>query len=681
MSPLTRLRLVRVILMTGVAVRAVFWGAVVALSLLAGAAIVDSFAGLSADARSLLLEITMLAGIIITASLVWRDRRVASLRRVALWVEEQDTMLHFALASAVETGDDGLVATHDSSRWAVTAARRCARAAGVPLLVAVAIMLAMLTLPHGAVARIRAPHPGDALARSTRRSPAASRLTPLIARVIWPAYAMRRDSTIDDPDDVRALIGSTLVIEGVGAAAGIMAVEGRDTVQARARGERWMLSVPVASRPASVRLVDRTYQRLLAIEPIADDAPVVVLITPAHDSVLREAKGRILLSAELADDFGVASAAFEYIVSSGEGETFTFRSGTLGAARPGRVHSTIAASLPLDALGLKPGDIVHVRAVARDANDVSGPGVGESETRALRIARPDEYDSVAVEAAAPGDADRSVISERMLIELAQALDRRSAALPRDTVVGESRGIAVEQKRLRRAVGEIVFTRLGGEPSGEEHTDEDSPTRARTMEALIARADSATNRSTDPIDFEGGESPVVATNKPLLEAYNAMWDASTALELGEPGRALPHMRRALAAIERARQAERLYLRGRPPQVVIDVAKIRLTGKDKGAPSLRSPHASVDSSRVALDARLLRAAELNTRSTAALLDSLLVLRIDALPVAPAFATALSDAVAAVRRNDGAAATLALERARRALDGAPMARDSLSRWGLVP
>ena len=33
--------------------------------------------------------------------------------------------------------------------------------------------------------------------------------------------------------------------------------------------------------------------------------------------------------------------------------------------------------------------------------------------------------------------------------------------------------------------------------------------------------------------------MVAVNKPLLEAYNAMWDAQTELETGEPERALPH----------------------------------------------------------------------------------------------------------------------------------------------
>jgi hypothetical protein len=302
-----------------------------------------------------------------------------------------------------------------------------------------------------------------------------------------------------------------------------------------------------------------------------DELPSVVLIAPAHDSVLRTPTGRIGLSADATDDLGLVSAAFEYIISSGEGETFKFASGTIGAVKPSGRHAAIASSISIDSLALKPGDIVHLRAVARDANNVSGPGIGVSETRSIRIARRDEYDSVAVDAAGPADEEKSVISQRMLIILAEALEKRRPSLRRDTVVSESRRIAADQKRLRRTVGDIVFTRLGGDPSGEEHSDEESPSRAKTMAEMLARADSATNRTNDPIDFEGGESPVVAVNKPLLEAYNAMWSAGTELEIGEPGRALPHMRRALAAIQKARQAERLYLRGAAPQVVIDVSK--------------------------------------------------------------------------------------------------------------
>jgi hypothetical protein len=680
MSILAHVRAVRAVLATGVALRAIVWGMLAVMTLMIGAALIDLVAPLTVETRTTILSIAVAAGIATTATLAWRDRRVLSLERVALWIEERFPSLEFRLATAVETSDSHIVAGVAADHWRTTAVRRAARAIRAPLAALILAGAVVFVLPTGAVARVRAPHRGDSLDRASRRSIAASRLLPLVADIVPPPYSGQRSTTVEEPSDVRALVGSTITLRGRGSGDGIVARRDSGSTAATTENGRWSITLQVGARPSAVRLIDRGFQRIVAIEPIADLPPVVSLLAPMRDSVLRTPTGRIPLSADANDDFGIASAAFEYIVSSGEGETFKFRSGTLGAARPNAKRMTINAALMLASLELKPGDIVHLRAVARDANTVSGPAVGSSETRTIRIARHDEYDSVAVEAAAPSDEEKSVISERMLIMLAEALEKTRPKIKRDSVVSESRSIAADQKRLRRTVGEIVFTRLGGE-SGEEHSDEDSPARAKSMQDMLARADSATNRTTDPIDFGGGESPVVAVNKPLLEAYNAMWDASTELEVAEPGLALPHMRRALAAIQRARAAERVYLRGRPPQVVVDISKARLQGKDKGTSSARRANTGADSATLRRIDRFANIVELAARNTSAAIDSLLVFRIDALADAPPFAAAIGDATNAMRRGQSAAATEALARARRLLAGAPIARDSLARWGVIP
>jgi hypothetical protein len=674
--------MVRGWLMTGIVVRGLALGIAAAVSVVVGAAAVDLFVPLPLALRHVLLALAIVTGPCVGVAVVWRDRTVLSLRRVALWLEERMPSIEYRLITALEMGDQRILNGTPSDRWTSIARRRGARVLRVPLAAAVGALLVVFLMPHGAVARIRSPHPGDSLDRPAfgARS-AANRLTPLVADVTPPAYSGVRAATFDDPTDIRTLAGSLITFAGRGSADGVAAVAGKDTLLATARDDRWTIVVHVGAEPLGLRLVDRTYQRIVAVEPIADLAPIVTLRTPPHDSVLRTPSGRIPLVADVTDDYGIATSSFEYIVSSGEGETFKFRSGTLGAVRPNGRSVSLSATLSIDELALKPGDVVHVRAVARDGNTVSGPGLGVSETRSLRIARADEYDSVAVDAAAPSEADKSVISERMLILLAESLEKKRASLSRDVLVGESHAIAVDQRRLRRTVGEIVFTRLGGDPSGEEHKDDDTPARAKTMEGMLARADSATNRSIDPIDFEGGESPVLAVNKPLLEAYNAMWDATTELEVGEPARALPHMRAALVAIQKARQAERIYLRGTPPAVVIDVGAARLKGKDKGSSSLRRPLTSADSATQAQSDRFARDIDLVSRNAAAAVDSLLLLRVDALSGAPAFAAALGDAVDALRHHRANDASAALARARRALAGAPAARDSLSRWSVVP
>ena len=683
MSLASRLRAIRAILATGVALRAIAWGIAAALTLFVGAAAIDMIVPLSLGVRTALLGISAVATIAVAAALVWRDRSVLSIPRVALWVEERFPSLEYGLVTAVETGNDSFAPATNAGEWSSSARQRVLRLLGAPAAVLALAMLVVLVLPGGAVARMRSPRPGDLLDRPALArvfgGGRENRLTPLVAEVAPPAYSGERQSTIEEPTDLRTLEGSQIALRGRGNGDGVVAIVGTDSIAATTRGDRWTVPYRVGNKPAAVRLRDGANERIIAVEPIVDAAPVVALHNPPRDSVLRSPTGRIPLAADVSDDFKIASAAFELIVSSGEGETFTFKSSTLGATQPNAKTTSIAATLSIDSLELKPGDMVHVRAVARDANDVSGPGVGVSETRAIRIARRDEYDSVAVEAAAPTEAEKGVISQRMLIMMAEALQKKKPAMKREPFVGESRTIASDQKKLRKQVGDVVYTRLGGDPNSEDAHDE-SQGHAETMEEMLARADSATN-ITGSLHLHGDESPIVAVNKPLLDAYNAMWDASMHLDLGEVDRALPFMRRALAAIQKARTAERLYLRGTPPRVVIDINKARLTGKDKGSSSSRRALGGMDSTRQRLADRFTRIADLAAREPRAAGDSLLVLRVDALSSAPSFASALSEAANALRDGKSDDATRALARARRAIAGAPAARDTLSRWGIVP
>jgi hypothetical protein len=202
-------------------------------------------------------------------------------------------------------------------------------------------------------------------------------------------------------------------------------------------------------------------------------------------------------------------------------------------------------------------------------------------------------------------------------------------------------------------------------------------------ALLRAADAATRGGDEILDFEGDETPVVAINRPLLEAYNAMWDAGRELEVGEPGRALPHMRRALAAIQRARAAERIYLRGRPPAVIVDLAKVRMAGKVDSTPArARLPREALRTTNAARAARLEGALAALARDPAAGVDSLLLLRLDAIGEpepssgALAFARVLGEAIEALRA--GRDATVPLARARRVLAMEPAPSATLPRWG---
>lgn len=448
-------------------------------------------------------------------------------------------------------------------------------------------------------------------------------------------------------------------------------------------GDGWSLAYTMPSSATPLRLSAGANTRVLLLDPIVDSVPEVRLLEPQRDSVMRSATGRVALVAEVKDDLGLADAGFELIISSGDGELYEFRTLALGARRfaePTRAER-LTATMDLDSLRLKPGDIIHLRAIATDRNDVTGPGRGVSETRTLRLARADEYDSVAVDPAPPSEPEKDALSQRMILQQTRELVARAPRLARAAVVRGSRIIAVDQTKLRQRVGRAVFERLGENEGEHAHFPGDGHAHGEETplnpDDILAAAERAANADpTRNLDNHGDETPIVALNRPLLEAYNHMWQAASELELGNPAAAIPWMERAIAALQAARAAERIYLRGRPAPVVVDLARVRLAGKDEGTPTARSARPVADPSRAERLARFDRVLALVERTPAVAADSLLLLRLALPDGAQREAAALDAAANALRR--GGDVTQALATARRALVATPPRRSALGAWG---
>ena len=651
-----------------------------ALGVVLAFGVVDALFSIPSIGRMLAPPLALLAAVALGFRRLTQSGVRKDVESVALWIESRFPSLNYALVTAVDPLYAGRVPEIERAASRVEfepeVSRAARRAVARPGAIAGVCAVLLLALPDGALGRItrstdRDPLGGGALRRSSNA------LASIAVRVVAPAYASLATQLLDDPASVRALIGSSLTIEGRAGDAAVSATMGIAASESQRTSNRWTMSIVMPSTPVAVRLHSGAHERLLVLEPVVDSAPVVTMTLPGRDSIYRTPRGAVQLSAELSDDFGLASATFEYIVSSGGGENFTFKSGTIGGAQFGGTRGTIGARFLLDTMKLQGGDIIHIRAVARDRNTVSGAGVGASETRTLRIARADEYDSVAVDAAPPPEPEKNVLSQRMLLMLAEALQKQRPSTARAAVVMESRRIAVDQTRLRKLVGEVVFQRLGENHGEEGDALERRLDRPVNPDSVLAAAERATTNTADkPLEGEGDETPIVAINKPLLEAYNHMWSASTELELGEPGKAAPFMRRALEALQRSRSAERVYLRGKVRTVVVDVARVRLVGKDKGASNERAPRLALDPARLTRLARFDAALALSPQSPAAAVDSMLVLRLDLLDHDRVAARTLDDAANAMRA--GRDATAALIRARRALSGGIERRDALSLWG---
>ncbi len=628
------------------------------------------------------IVIGSIAGVLAGAVILWRNRTVQSLPQVALWVEEQTPQLKYSLVTIAEGATSPLLdAQALSIPWWSTASSLLWRSLIVPAGVAALVLLVFFVSPLQGFTFFDPGRPHGFSGKSDKVTDVLARVH---AHVVSPAYSRKAVIDADDPTSVEALIGSAITIDGPGDAQLLTATTDSQPRSVAQRSSGWSLSLTMPARPALIRLHSKAGRdKLIVLAPVVDASPAVTLLLPARDTILRRPTGSIPLRAQLRDDIGLRDADFEFVISSGGGENFTFRQGVLSRIRlDDRTESTLDSRVSIDSLGLKPGDILQLRAVARDANNVNGPGIGSSETRSIRIARPDEYDSLSVEAAAPPDSGDQVMSQRILINLTEALVRKQPKITHQVLLEESRKIAFEQARLRKHVGDVVFQRMGADPLSEEGAETLDKNGKLSPEDILRMADSLTGGNAGGLtDVEGDETPILAINKPLLEAFNAMWDAGRALEIGEPSKALPPMRIALAAIQKARAAERIYLRGRPGTNIVDVAKVRMSGKDKGVASIREARALVDPVVRRRAASFERITSMLATNPEAAADSLLVMRVDALGDAPALASALDEAARALRKRDNSAIGLAWTRVRRALGRPPRQSAGVSLWTTSP
>jgi hypothetical protein len=600
--------------------------------------------------------LAILIGAAITLVLLWRSRQVTSTGRVALWIEERIPDLQYSLITALEASDspftrgmEDSIARHDVGRVALKAIRR-----GLFWTIG-GLVLAVLLLyvsPSGAYGRSGTVG-GFARLGGKSTAPAGSRLNAIEVRIVPPAYTGARATTLDDPASIDALVGSTISLRGRGDPTGLSAWVSTPLRVATLDGG-WGVALSMPAKPAALQLRDRGYERVIVLAPRADAAPKVALTSPLRDTTLRTPRLVVQLNASASDDIGLADGYFEYLITTGAGEIFKARTITTPLVHFNRSRSgSLSATLDLASLKLVEGDIVSMRAIARDGNTLTGPGVATSDTRTIRIARASEYDSLSIEAAAPQPIDSSAMSQRMLVVMTEKLVRDQPKLARAELVKRSTEIGELEDRIRKRVHEIL-TETEEEQGGNEQPGEPPPT-VEEMES--------------PDQIQGSLNPDLKT------AYNALWDAVRSLKIAEPAPALPPMRIALAALDRARVANRLYLRGAPPRIIVDIQRVRLAGKEKGTSSTRSPRSFADSARVKLSAQFRVVIDLIEKQPGRAMTELALMRVEALQTLPDVAAALGEVSDAVR--GGRDVTLALLRARRILDGPPQVTPGLSQW----
>ncbi|HJP86099.1 MAG TPA: DUF4175 family protein, partial [Gemmatimonadaceae bacterium] len=515
--------------------RSIIIGAAVLRALILGIAVtyaVGAILGFVWFATSTLVEgptlalISLAFGISSVVVLLWRERRALRVQQVALWLEQRIPRLEYALVTRVEQPRSDFAPAMDAIVARANVQRATLEGIRKPLLIAViALLLAsafQYVSPSGPLMHMYpSGHPSVAI-YGHESGGIRSRLDAIEARVTPPAYTSLPAVTLRDPSSINAFVGSAIVVRGNGSPAGIRAAAANSLSVART-GDGWSVSLAMPAQPAALRFTDGGFERVIVLAPQSDELPRVVLSSPVHDTALRTPRLTLQLVANASDDVGLQQGHFEYLVTSGAGEIFKSRTINTPAIQFNRDRSaTMRATLDLSSLNLAEGDVVSMRAIVQDGNTLSGPGAGTSDTRTIRIIRASEYDSLAIEAAAPPPLDSSAVSQRMLVMMAEKLVKDQPKIARTELVNRSNEIGDLEDRVRRRVGEILSNEeTGGEPMQPGDT-------APQLE------------ESEPADAGGA-----VVNKDLHAAYNSLWQAVRALKIADPGTALPPMRSALA----------------------------------------------------------------------------------------------------------------------------------------
>jgi hypothetical protein len=702
----------------GVLARALLLAPAVALLAALALVAVDLLAPLPATARESLRWLPPLLAAGVLGRAAWRIHRRPDDRRIALLVEERTpalgnrlaTLLDLDAAPADEATDDVVLRAFradaaarvrqvDPRAVVPLRLRRLATILGAAALAAAAFALAFPGAAREAWARWSAPVDAYPSAWEEARAEVVPTVAPppvpgfdeLRWRVRPPAYTGLPEREVRGADGLTLLPGTRVTVRSrfpdrwsavraalVGGGALPVRRDGGEWSAAWTQGDARGVTLEAV---AGGEVVDR---RVVPVTVREDRPPDIALREPAGDMVLASASGRIPVRATASDDFGVADLRLTWIRTRGSGESFAFEEGEWAWSRVARSGSGVTGEHTLDlaSLDLRPGDVVHLRAVARDRNDVTGPGESVSQTRVIRIARPEEMDQVTDIVGIPPEVEANpVLSQRMLILMTERLRDRAPRIGRAATLREGQEIGAEQGRLRGRVGEQVFTRSTGglqpddmqvgfqELAGvhaHEGEAEHAEAEARTPEQVLEEASEATGRGTlDEVSHRHDEAPIIAVNQRLVTIFNAMWSAERELNQGEPAAALPHQYEALRLIKEAQEGERRYVRGTVRVDAVDVAGARGTGKlEEADPRVRAAGPAAPS-LLPLSAATDAAAErLRTRPAreAALELSTLAERALSSPGAdPRAAPLLARAAEAARRGRGAEARDLLLRAR--------------------
>lgn len=389
-------------------------------------------------------------------------------------------------------------------------------------------------------------------------APGGPRLQSLRVTMTPPAYLGRDAEQLENPDHVAIPAGGRLRLElETTSRLAWLETAGTEPVPMAATGDgqfhvEW---TPAGTTAIAVATGDsmsgQTESRVLQVTVVPDQSPVVRIAEPGKDLAFATAPASLDLMIEATDAEGLAAVRVAYVRASGSGESFAFEEGdvpvTLERVDARRWRGR--ARLPLSALKLDDGDSLVYRALVRDTNP-DGEWMS-SDAFTVDVGRRLEFAGAGF--AIPDEDRRYAISQQMVIVKTEQAQAERPKLSEEEWTERMRFLAMEQRMVR---AEVVFL------SGGEVVDE------------VEEAEHSHELQEGRLENTGRAE--------MLKAINEMSRAEAHLNDGDSRQALVAERSALAALQRAFDRRRYFLRTLSERSRIDPTR-RLTGNRAEAQS--------------------------------------------------------------------------------------------------
>ena len=516
--------------------------------------------------RSHQSNVVAIAAMAVVVGLAWAWRRGGDLTRAAIAAQIEAVAPHArnVVVTAEQLTAGNLSTSPALEAWIiddacgiVAAARpRVVNRRRAVIVLAVAVTSAALS----AVMAIGVRGPTAIVGASRQPAPAVadgSGPAPEVrVRVVPPDYLRRDSTTMTNPTRLEVPEGSRLHLSASGDV-GITAVwlNGRGLASHTPGAPVTLAPVDDGSIVVELGGDGRPERRALPLAIIRDPVPVVTVVTPGRDLVVDNISATFEVRLTARDDQSLASLRLRYTKVSGSGEQFEFVEGELPVLTTASSPLEWAgrATLDLGAHRLVAGDLIAYRAVARDRRPSGGEGT--SDTFVVRVAQPGDVASAGF--AIDEDENRFALSQQMLLVKTERLDRERLRLAADEYASRASGLAVEQRMIRNEFSFMV----GGEVEDEEEE------AAHSHELQEGRDDNRGRRD-------------------VLAAIRAMSRAEQWLLRANSHEALPHVREAVEALQRAFSRTRYLLRTLPIHARIDLER-RLSGDPQGSQGVRMP----------------------------------------------------------------------------------------------